>query len=238
MNEESILQASTTKGILNYETVINMHIMRSNQSFQSITSQKGIGIPILMSMYATINSLDGMIRNERQTKEYDATMDDFIKSIKADFTLLGDANTDDIKFVNAWLRIMDAYRFQLMQMNSLGLTPAEDVDDILPTIVEKVGKVIEVPPWYPEEGAFDYKKDLGLSLTDREKELNTGEARKREEDFQKMKRDERKEKERIEKGIELTPEEMKKREFQKVIDEEKRLMRERDAEKNATTISS
>lgn len=164
MNEESVLQNSTSKGVLNYETVVNMHIMRSNQLFQSVTSQKGVGIPVIMSLYATVMALDGLIRNKRQPKEYEEKISGMIEAIKGDFKILGDATTDDEKFVNVWFKVIDAYSFQLQQMNDLGLTPAEDVDDILPTIVEKVGKVIEVPPWQPSPGDYDYKKDLGLEI--------------------------------------------------------------------------
>ena len=164
VEEGSLLQASNSKGTLNYEYVVNLHIINTNKQFQNIPAQQGVGIPTMMSLYASIMSLDGLIRNTRQPKNYNTKMDNDLEKIRGEFRKLGEINTDDRKFIEIFFQMLDSYNYQLQQMNDLGLTPIEDVDDILPTIVEKVGQVIEVPPWNPSEGDLDYKKELGLPV--------------------------------------------------------------------------
>lgn len=160
------------KSSLSYETVFNLHVIKTNQQMQNTTSQRGVGIPVIMGMIASIMAMDGLIKNGEKMKKYKEEVESRMLEIETDMHGLGDATTDDKKFVDIWWKILKCYNFQLTQMYSLGLAPAEDEDDIMPTIKERIEQFVEVPQWKPAAGDFDYKKDLGIQLTKDEEKFN------------------------------------------------------------------
>lgn len=152
------------KGNLSYEATFNLHVQRTNFQLTQINMREGITVYALLPFYTAIITLHGLIIASDPSEEYKKEISSKLKLLRESLNLRkihGMRDPEEAQ-MEAWFNMADVWAFQLAEMNHIGLVPPKDVDDINPTIKEKIAQVIEVPKWEPSPGDMDYRKELGI----------------------------------------------------------------------------
>lgn len=150
-----------------YEVTFNLHVNRTNEMIPTLANHK-LDLYELVCMYGSVSVMSSMIKAGRPRPEFEKEIGKKLSNLRSNLDLkkiassaLGDYEQEQAK-LNIFFEMLEVYDFELSQMASLGLVPADEYIDAWPTFIPKE---LTDPYWTAKEGDFDYKDKYPLSPT-------------------------------------------------------------------------